>query len=228
MKDEYKDNKKSQYNCILELLSKDIEEIIDDLIEKKEENKIISQLKNISIIIKNLKEDLSNAIITGDPNEHFSYEIVPKLEYKQDWSAYISSSLINKRDEHENIYNNILKSAALIGSDGTVWSEYDNHIKKEEILEINSYFNQNKKNIKCLQLNDKGYIVTDYKPNQYIDFVDNSDEGGTISKTRLAYVVGFYNKKRKYRFNGLQLPQNQDLCHKTVEDCAQSLRDAAY
>ena len=46
------------YNSILDFLNNDIYQIIDDIIGKKDENKIISQLKNIIIIINSLKKDI--------------------------------------------------------------------------------------------------------------------------------------------------------------------------
>ena len=139
------------------------------------------------------------------------------------WGAYIYNSLLNKEDIDGNIYNDILVEAAIIGLNGTIWSHTVGlSLNAGEIETLNNIFNERTSSVSSISISNKKYEIVNYKQGFSIDFTFD-EEGGTIAKTNLSFIVGLYNKNKFYRFNGEKHNQCLKICNYVVEDFANAL-----
>ena len=59
------------------------------------------------------------------------------------YGAYITNSLVNKKDANGHVYNNILFETALMGLNGVVWAKTCGlSVSKAEIDKLNELFKQ--------------------------------------------------------------------------------------
>ena len=59
------------------------------------------------------------------------------------WGAYITNSLVNKKDANGHVYNNVLVKAALMGLNGAEWAKICRlSVSKVEIDKLNELFKQ--------------------------------------------------------------------------------------
>ncbi len=140
-----------------------------------------------------------------------------------------NSNIINFQDI-DDIYNNNLTKAAIIGLDTniTVWARTDNFkFKKEEIEDLKNIFKQNINWKKIITLDNQEYQIIGYKPKFSID-IKNGDNGGTIAITNKGIIFGFFNSNIKYKFNGIEKNQCLEICRKAVEDLANQLKGQGY
>ena len=206
-----------------------LQNIIDLLlnINEKERPNIEETLK---LITKKITMNESKKMSIPD---YFGYMIqlkekgVLNLNQENRWSDWVTHSLINK-NYNGHIYNNILIDAAIIGFDGAMWSQTRGiQIKQEEIENLKKIIGDKPNSTTSFRFNNKNYQITNYNKGFSISFVlDN--EGGTIAKTTMAFIVGIYDKNELYRIDGQQKNQNSSLCKMVVEDLANSLIQKNY
>jgi len=161
--------------------------------------------------------------------DNFGYMIQVREKPKSEnrWIDWVEKALINKKMNGQ-IYNNILIVAAIIGFDGTIWTcTVGFQIKKEEIENLKKIISDKQNSTTSFIINNKNYQITNYNKGFSISFVlDN--EGGTIAKTTMAFIIGIYDKNKFYRINGEEKNQNSSLCKMVVEDLAKSLIELNY
>ena len=139
------------------------------------------------------------------------------------WGTYIYYSLLNKEDTDGNIYNDILVEAAIIGLNGLNFSHTKNlSWNAGEIETLNNIFNERTSSVSSISISNKKYEIVNYKQGFSIDFTFD-EEGGTIAKTNLLFIVGLYNKNKFYRLNGEKHNQCLKICNYVVEDFANAL-----
>ena len=136
--------------------------------------------------------------------------------------------LLNKKDTDGNIYNDILVEAAIIGLNGNIWSgSKDLSLNAGEIETLNNIFNERTSSVSSISIRNKKYEIVNYKQGFSIDFTFD-EEGGTIAKTNLSFIVGLYNKNKFYRLNGEKHNQCLKICNYVVEDLANELKKFNY
>ena len=145
------------------------------------------------------------------------------------WGAYITNSLVNRTDAAKHVYNNILTEAAILGHNGAEWAKTNGlSVKPNEVKEIAAIFAQKGSNsIPSLNLGGKKYQVTHYEPGKTI-YLKISGGGGTIAKTKQAYIIGIYNTTQKYKYDGKDMPQSPGMCNTAVEETANGLIASGY
>ena len=144
------------------------------------------------------------------------------------WGYYIFNMLLNKKDTEGNIYNNILYDAAIMGLNGCIWSSTVNFsLNAGSIETLNNIFNEKSSSISSISIRNKTYKIVNYKQGFSIDFTFD-EEGGTIAKTNLSFVVGLYNKNKFYLLNGEKHNQCLKICNYVVEDLANELKNQNY
>ena len=172
-----------------------IEDILAILKDKHELNP--NEMKKVYSILPNDK-DLK--IINNDINQ----QNVSKEEADKNpsWATYIYNMLLNKKDTDGNIYNDILVEAAIIGLNGMNLSHTKNFSwNAGEIETLNNIFNERTSSVSSISISNIKYEIVNYKQGFSIDFTFD-EEGGTIAKTNLSFIVGLYNKNKFYRLNG--------------------------
>ena len=187
---------------------------IEDIIAISEKRKTLNEIKksfSVLPIDKDLK--IMNSI-SGPP---ISKE---EAEKRGGWGTFIYNMLLNKRDTEGNIYNNILYDAAIMGLNGRIWSSTVNFsLNAGSIETLNNMFNKKSSSISSISIRNKTYKIVNYKQGFSIDFTFD-EEGGTIAKTNLSFVVGLYNKNKFYMLNGEKHNQCLKICNYVVEDLA--------
>ena len=156
--------------------------------------------------------------------------VLSKIEADKNtsWGTYIYYMLLNKKDTDGNIYNDILVEAAIIGLNGNIWSGSKNlSLNAGEIETLNNIFNERTSSVSSISISNKKYEIVNYKQGFSIDFTFD-EEGGTIAKTNLLFIVGLYNKNKFYRFNGEKHNQCLKICNYVVEDLANELKKFNY
>ena len=144
------------------------------------------------------------------------------------WGNYIYYSLLNKEDTDGNIYNDILVEAAIIGLNGLNLSHTKNFSwNAGEIETLNNIFNERTSSVSSISISNIKYEIVNYKQGFSIDFTFD-EEGGTIAKTNLLFIVGLYNKNKFYRLNGEKHNQCLKICNYVVEDLANVLKKFNY
>ena len=92
---------------------------------------------------------------------------------------------------------------------------------------LNNIFNKKLSSISSISIRNKTYKIVNYKQGFSIDFTFD-EEGGTIAKTNLSFVVGLYNKNKFYMLNGEKHNQCLKICNYVVEDLANELKNQNY
>ena len=198
-----------------------IEDILANL--KDERELTPNELKKVYSILPNDK-DLK--II----NSHSGSGFISKEEADKNptWATYIYNGLLNKEDTDGNIYNDILVEAAIIGLNGVIWSHTVNlSLNAGEIETLNNIFNERTSSVSSISISNKKYEIVNYKQGFSIDFTFD-EEGGTIAKTNLSFIVGLYNKNKFYRLNGEKHNQCLKICNYVVEDIANEFKKFNY
>ena len=163
-------------------------------------------------------------------NSHSGSGFISKEEADKNptWATYIYNGLLNKEDTDGNIYNDILVEAAIIGLNGVIWSHTENlSLNAGEIETLNNIFNERTSSVSSISISNKKYEIVNYKQGFSIDFTFD-EEGGTIAKTNLSFIVGLYNKNKFYRLNGEKHNQCLKICNYVVEDLANELKKFNY
>ena len=195
---------------------------IEDIIAISEKRITLNEIKksfSVLPIDKDLK--IMNSI-SGPP---ISKE---EAEKRGGWGTFIYNMLLNKRDTEGNIYNNILYDAAIMGLNGRIWSSTVNFsLNAGSIETLNNIFNEKSSSISSISIRNKTYKIVNYKQGFSIDFTFD-EEGGTIAKTNLSFVVGLYNKNKFYMLNGEKHNQCLKICNYVVEDLANELKNQNY
>ena len=200
--------------------------IVTNNVNKKNIKSNKPQIPDVSKINK------TNLINTSNPKVDIYKNIIPDPE-SGNWGCYIKNALIHYEDyedDDNNIYDNILTKAAMIGRDGAEWGRTDNF--KIKLDEIKNLYNIFKKNINLdktrdIVLDGQKYQIINYKNNFSIE-IKNGEYGGTIAVTNKAYIFGFFNSNVKYRLNGKEKNQCQEICNKVVENLANLLKGVGY
>ena len=182
----------------------------------------LNEIKKTFSVLPNDKDLKIMNSISGPP--------IPKEEADKTggWGSYIFNMLLNKKDTEGNIYNNILYDAAIIGLNGHIWSSTENFsLNAGSIETLNNIFNEKSSSISSISIRNKNYKIVNYKQGFSIDFTFD-EEGGTIAKTNLSFVVGLYNKNKFYMLNGEKHNQCLKICNYVVEDLANELKNQNY
>lgn len=222
-------------------IKKQIENIIkNDINRNNQNNDLASQLKNITIILDNSinkndnnSETLRNTIEILNAGSHFkdSRDDVKifKIKGNDDWKKYITNFLLNNNTIFGNdIYNNILTKAALVGVNGRFWAYTSNfHMDPFYFEFLKKIFENGMDKKKEVILGDNKFKIVDFKKDFSID-LEEGECGGTIAKTKIGFIFGFYNSKVYYRMNGEAKKQNLELCNKVVENLALRLKSLNY
>ena len=174
----------------------------------------------------------TNLIIASNPKVDIYKNIIPDPDPESEnrWGLFIKKRLIHYEDDDNNIYDNILTKAAMIGRDGAEWARTDNFkIKDDEIKNLIKIF---KKNINLditrdIVLDGQKYQIINYKNNFSIE-IKNGEYGGTIAVTNKVFIFGFFNSNVKYSLNGKEKNQCQEICNKVVENFATELKGIGY
>lgn len=200
--------------------------VVKNNVNKKNVNANKPQIPDVSQINK------TNLINASNPKVDIYKNIIPDPE-SGNWGCYIKNALIHYEDyedDDNNIYDNILTKAAIIGRDGAECARTDNFkFKKDEIKNLNIIFNKNINLDKTrdIVLDGQKYQIINYKNNFSIE-IKNGEYGGTIAVTNKAYIFGFFNSNVKYRLNGKEKNQCQEICNKVVENLANLLKGVGY
>ena len=198
--------------------------VVKNNVNKKNVNANKPQIPDVSQINK------TNLINASNPKVDIYKNIIPDPESGDNWGIYIKKHLIHYEDDDNNIYDNILTKAAMIGKDGREWARTDNFkFKKDEIKNLNNIFNKNINLDKTrdIVLDGQKYQIINYKNNFSIE-IKNGDYRGTIAVTNMAYIFGFFNSNVKYSLNGKEKNQCQEICNKVVENLANKLKGLGY
>ena len=199
--------------------------VVKNNVNKKNVNANKPQIPGVSQINK------TNLINASDSKVDIYKNIIPDPESGNgSWGFYIKNFLIHYQDDDNNIYDNILTKAAIIGKGGEEWATTDNFkFKKDEIKNINNIFNKNINLDKTrdIVLDGQKYQIINYKNNFSIE-IKNGDYGGTIAVINKAYIFGFFNSNVKYSLNGKEKNQCQEICNKVVENLANNLKKMYY
>ena len=182
----------------------------------------LNEIKKTFSVLPNDKDLKIMNSISGPP--------IPKEEADKTggWGSYIFNMLLNKKDTEGNIYNNILYDAAIMGLNGCIWSSTVNFsLNAGSIETLNNIFNEKSSSISSISIRNKNYKIVNYKQGFSIDFTFE-EEGGTIAKTNLSFVVGLYNKNKFYMLNGEKHNQCLKICNYVVEDLANELKNQNY
>ena len=195
---------------------------IEDIIAISKKKQTLNEIKKTFSVLPNDKDLKIMNSISGGP---MSKEEADKTG---GWGSYIFNMLLNKKDTEGNIYNNILYDAAIIGLNGHIWSNTVNFsLNADSIETLNNIFNEKSSSISSISIRNKNYKIVNYKQGFSIDFTFD-EEGGTIAKTNLSFVVGLYNKNKFYMLNGEKHNQCLKICNYVVEDCANELKNQNY
>lgn len=198
---------------------------IEDIINYyREKNFNLDDYKKMySILPNDIGLNMINNCSGGEIEKLFRKE-----EPKTKWLDYINYMLLNKKDDN-NIYNNNLSIAGIIGVSGILWAWTPNfpRFNEKEIKCLNDIFKQKSNSVSYLTINNKNYQITNYKIGFSID-LKSGDQGGTIAKTNLAFIIGFYDKNKFYKINGEKHNQCLEICNKVVEDLATRLKELNY
>ncbi len=222
-------------------IKKQIENIIkNDINRNNQNNDLASQLKNITIILDNSinendnnSETLRNTIKILNVGRPFkdSRDDVKLFNIKgnDDWKTYITNFLMNNNTIFGNdIYNNILTKAALVGVGGGFWAYTSNfHISPYNFEVLKKIFENGMDKKKEVFLGDNKFKIVDFKKDFSID-LEEGECGGTIAKSKIGFIFGFYNSKVYYKINGKEKKQNLELCNKVVENLALELKSLNY
>lgn len=222
-------------------IKKQIENIINnDINRNNQKNDLVSQLKNIIIILDNSInkndnniETLKNTINIFNSNfkKKDSRDDVKIFNIKgnDDWKKYITNFLLNNNTIFGNdIYNNILTKAALVGVNGTFWAYTANfNLSPYNFEVLKKKFENGMDKNKEIILGDNKYKIIDFKKDFSID-LEEGECGGTIAKTNIGFIFGFYNSKVYFKMNGIAKKQNLEICNKVVENLALKLKSMNY
>jgi len=222
-------------------IKKQIENIIkNDINRNNQNNDLASQLKNITIILDNSinennnnSETLRNTIKILNVGRPFKnsgdYAKIFNIKGNDDWKAYITNFLMNNNTIFGNdIYNNILTKAALVGVGGGFWAYTSNfHMSPYNFEVLKKIFENGMDKKKEVFLGDNKFKIVDFKKDFSID-LEEGECGGTIAKSKIGFIFGFYNSKVYYKINGKEKKQNLELCNKVVENLALKLKSVNY
>ena len=148
----------------------------------------------------------------------------------KDWSAYVRNKLICKQDIFGHVYLNVLSEAAIIGINGVEWAKTSGlDITKEEINELNKIFqfDSNSYTILFVKLAGKSFRVIHYVKGEHV-YLKINEGGDTVSKTKMAFIIGIYNNTQIYTVDGIPKTQCIGMCNTVVEDLAKELRSYNY
>ena len=196
--------------------------VVKNNVNKKNVNANQPQIPDVSQIIKTNLINISHSKVDIYKN------IIPDPE--SGWGIYIKKRLIHYEDDDNNIYDNTLTKAAMIGRDGAEWARTDNFkIKDDEIKNLIKIFNKNINLDKTrdIVLDGQKYQIINYKNNFSIE-IKNGDYRGTIAVTYKLFIFGFFNSNVKYSLNGKEKNQCQEICNKVVESLATALKGMGY
>ena len=205
-------------------------EKIYKFIDNHEISKVIIELNDfknsIDKVISDIEKNESDLNILRF-NLLVNFKEKTNIKIKKDWSDYISFALINTlqedKDKKNHYYQNILDNAAIYGNNGLLWAKSENlELKKIEIEKLNELFNQ-KNNNEMIEISGEKFQIINYEFKTLMD-LKNGDNGGTIAKTKTAYILGFFNSKNKCKVDGKEENQNQKFCNMAVKNLAFSLR----
>jgi hypothetical protein len=98
---------------------------------------------------------------------------------------------------------------------------------EKEIKSLNDIFKPKLNSVSYLTINNANYQIINYKIGFSID-LKSGDQGGTIAKTNLAFIIGFYDKNKFYKINGEKHNQCLEICNNVVEDLATRLKELIY
>ena len=144
------------------------------------------------------------------------------------WGDYISNSLVNRKDQNNHVYYNVLTEAAIMGMDGAEWAKTAGlSVKPDEIKKLVDLFKQSENNTPSIMLGGKKYQVTHYEKNAFV-YLKIKEGGATVAKTNKAYIIGVYNTSKNYTYDGKPLPQGVGMCNTVVEDLANQLKGQGY
>ena len=224
-------------NDILNGLKSQIKNIADNMKNNKINN-TFEELKNTIIIIdsilKNIKINIDKlksieSIINQNNEKSLSNTELHHIKGSKSWNIFVAESLFNKQYDNNDIYNNILTKAALVGSNGTFWAYSSNFIISPfQYDKIKRFFTEDSNSsIKTLEIGDKEYEIVNYNSGVSLDLKEG-ENGATIAKMKNGYVFGFFNANIDYRLNGKPSKQNMNLCHKVVIELANDLKSKGY
>ena len=202
-------------------------------------NNTFEELKNATIIIdsvlKNMNDNINKlksieSIINQNNKKASSLSNTERYHVKgsKSWEIFVAESLFNKKI-NDDIYNNILTKAALVGKNGAFWAYSSNFIISPfQIDQIKKFFNEElNSSIKKFQIDNKDYEIVNYNPGVSLEFKEG-ENGATIANMKNGYVFGFFNENINYRLNGKPFKQNMELCKKIVLDLANELKSQGY
>ena len=188
----------------------------------------INQLRNIKTNILSLIDKIKDCIVEMNNMRAVFKDIkenrIPKsnvedynVKGSKGWESIVANTLFNKQYENGDIYNSILIKAALVGHNGIFWAYSSNfHLDPYEFEKLKIIFSKEENNSsKTLSFEGDDYEICNYKPGISFD-IQRGNTGGTIAKTKMAYIIGIFNSNAEYRLNGVKQKQNLDLCHKIV------------
>ena len=209
------------------------QKMIDSLLKKDyKERPNIEEVLNLYIRKITLDEykKLANNIIDEAGRNIFDSNYKNNENYSgtSDWLEWVNNSLLNKEDNGV-VYINVLSKAIILGLDGTLFGRYKfPYIKPKEIDNLKQIFQKKAVNKNdSIIINDKKYEIINYTGGFSIEF-KSGNEGGTVAKGNLSFVIGIYDENQFYKVNGKEEKQNLKLCKFVVEDCANSIKGYNY
>ena len=184
-------------------------EEISNLIEKKIN---LDEFKNMAI-----PDDLGYKIQLGEKYQDKNSQ--------GKWIDYINNMLLNWNDSSNGIiYNKILTKAGIYGFNGAGWAyTEDLKLKPEDIEQLKKIFTNDANSSDSLIIIGQKGKITNYNKGFSIDFELNGNEGGTIAKTNLAFIIGIYDKNDFCWKDSVKIKQNKDLCRTVVENLSKKL-----
>lgn len=196
-------------------------------IDNHEISKVIIELNdfknNIDKVISDIEKNCSDLNILKF-NLLVNFKENTNIKKNKDWTDYISFSLINTlqegKDKKHHYYQNILDNAAIFGNNGLLWAKSEKlELKKKEIEKLNELFYQKNNNNKMIEISGEEFQIINYEFKTLMD-LKKGDIGGTIAKTETAYILGFFNSKKKCKVDGKEENQNHKFCNMAVKDLA--------
>ena len=217
----------------LEIIN-DVSECIRKCNQKKDLKILFSpNEEGIKIFLEQIKK-FGNIVIDFNKFEFFS-ENAERFKYnekikinKSDFNKFIIKEIINKTDKNGDTYQNTLKGAAILGFNNSEWGSYNLSIKKSEIERLIQFFRQTKENlsITSLELEGKKYYVIYFGKEKI--YLKKKDGGATICLCKNAFIIGIYDDRKQYKYNGNELNCWAGICNKVIEEAANALLAQGY
>ena len=142
------------------------------------------------------------------------------------WESYITNRLMNFY-QFGHVYNNVLTDAIIIDFKGKILATTGISINYEESQKLKEFFEQIINTILYLKLGEKKYRILHYEKDKHA-YIRDGEKGGTIAKAKNLYVIGFFDTKKIYTYDGEKKIQCPGICNTVVEELANELKSQGF